>query len=339
MAKSKAAKRRGRQAALSTQVKLGLIAVGAVSLGIVIGLALRPSAPERTAARAPVEPASRLAAPDTLTPPPKPPEPVREAALPPAPPSPPAAQPQPQGGLPPWQRYAIPTPVFDGRPRIALVIDDVGVDRRRSARAIGLPPQVTLAFLPYPDDVAAQAARARAAGHELLVHLPMQPDDLAHNDPGPNALLVGLSATELHRRLVWDLDRFGDYVGVNNHMGSRFTSNVALMEPLLEELKSRGLLFLDSRTSPASVGAGLAERLGIPTTTRDIFLDNDDHTDKVTAELAVLERVARRQGHAVAIGHPHEGTLDALDHWLPTLAARGFVLVPLTAVVTHPANG
>jgi polysaccharide deacetylase 2 family uncharacterized protein YibQ len=337
VARRKTAKRKSWSAiwrAFPWHTKLAAGALALLLLGIGIGLALkpapRPAAPQ-VAARAPVAP---LAAPEVIAPPPpRPPAPEppqQQASVPPTP---------AKNELPPWRRYAITEPAFDGRPRIAIVIDDVGVDRRRSQRAMGLPPQVTLSFLPYPDDIAAQTARARAAGHELLVHMPMQPDDLAHNDPGPNALLVNLDKAELQRRVQWNLDRFGEYVGVNNHMGSRFTADATAMAPVLEIFKSRGLMFLDSRTSPVSVGAPMARQLGIPTITRDVFLDNDDHADKVTRQLAITEQVARHQGHVVAIGHPHDGTLDALDRWLPTLAGKGFVLVPLTAIAVHPVNG
>jgi uncharacterized protein len=349
VARRKTAKRKSAPTSLqglSARVKAVAGAVALVLFGIALGRALLPT-PHISRELVVQAPVATLAAPEVATPPAAPPPvtPQQAGVAPPLPvaipaptQTPPAAAP-PQGDLAPWRRYAIPEPRFDGRPQIAIVIDDVGVDRKRSQRAIGLPPQVTLAYLPYPDDIAAQTARARAAGHELLVHLPMQPDDLKHNDPGPNALLVNLGAPELQRREQWALDRFAGYVGVNNHMGSRFTANATLMEPLLELLRSRGLLFLDSRTSPDSVGAPLARHLGIPTATRDVFLDNDDHADKVSRQLAITEQVARRQGHAVAIGHPHDGTLDALDRWLPGLAAKGFELVPVTAIVTHTVNG
>ena len=105
---------------------------------------------------------------------------------------------------------------------IAIVLDDLGIDRRRGARAIDLPATLTLAFLPYARELADQTAAARKRGHELLVHLPMQPhsDDW---DPGPNVLEIELGEAEVRRRIEWSLRQFEGYVGVNNHMGSRFT--------------------------------------------------------------------------------------------------------------------
>ena len=140
---------------------------------------------------------------------------------------------------------------------------------------------------------------------------------------------------ELLRRLHWNLDRFDGYVGVNNHMGSRFTRDRHGMELVMNELKTRGLLFLDSKTIPDSVGEKLAHEMGVPTAARQVFLDNDQNAEEVEQRLAETERVARMDGFAVAIGHPHDGTLEALQAWLPRMQADGIVLVPLSAIVRH----
>jgi polysaccharide deacetylase 2 family uncharacterized protein YibQ len=219
---------------------------------------------------------------------------------------------------------------------VAVVIDDMGLDRKRSARAIHLPGPLTLSWLPYAEELAAQTAAGKAAGHELMLHLPMEPSVLA--SPGPNALLTQLSPDEVQRRLDWALKRFSGYVGVNNHMGSRFTADRVAMVPVLAEISRRGLLWLDSRTTPTSVGMAVAEEQHMPWAGRDVFLDHDMAPAAVARSLAQLEAVARRNGVAVAIGHPHDATLDALIHWLPELSRRGITLVPLSAVVRarHP---
>jgi uncharacterized protein len=218
-----------------------------------------------------------------------------------------------------------------GRIPIAIVIDDMGVDRPRSDRAAALPAPLTLAFLPYSRGFETQMAAARARGHEILVHVPMQP--IGVEDPGPEALTVSLDATEIRQRLAAALDRAGPAVGINNHMGSRFTVDRDAMRPVLEELQARGLLFLDSRTAGGSVGPLLARALDVPYATRDVFLDNEPSLSAVEARLAELEAVARRQGHGIAIGHPHDGTLAALSAWLPGASARGFALVPVSTIV------
>ncbi len=233
--------------------------------------------------------------------------------------------------LPAWRRFAVAVGPTSTRPMIAVVIDDMGIDRRRSARAIALRSPLTLAFLPYATDLAAQAAAARAAGHELLVHIPMEPTGTA--DPGPGALTTQLSQAEIRVRLAADLSRFEGFVGVNNHMGSRATGDLRVMLPVIDELKTRGLLFLDSRTAPDSLAADLARAAGVAFAVRDIFLDNDAIAEAVRQQLSALEMVARRQGYAVAIGHPHDGTLNALAPWLDAIENRGFALVPLSAIV------
>jgi polysaccharide deacetylase 2 family uncharacterized protein YibQ len=230
-----------------------------------------------------------------------------------------------------WRRNALPFRDLNSRPLIAIVIDDVGIDRPRSKRAWELPGPMTMSFLPYARDLRDQAKAARAHGHELMLHLPMEPS--GRNDPGPNALLVSLSESDLKQRVTTALDSFDGYVGVNNHMGSRFTANRAGMEVALRQLKARGLLFLDSRTTPQSVGDQIAQELGVPSVARHVFLDDVDSLAAVRAKLAETEAMARRQGFAVAIGHPHEATIQALAEWLPTVAGKGFALAPLSAVL------
>jgi polysaccharide deacetylase 2 family uncharacterized protein YibQ len=233
--------------------------------------------------------------------------------------------------LPTWRRNAVPFRDLNSRPLIAIVIDDVGLDRPRSKRAWELPAPVTLSFLPYSKDLREQARAARARGNELMLHMPMEPTGRA--DPGPNAILVSLSDNELRQRVAADLDSFDGYVGVNNHMGSRFTAFKPGMETVLRIFKARGLLFLDSRTTAQSVGDQLAQELGVPSINRNVFLDDDESLAAVKKKLAETEEVARRQGFAVAIGHPHEATLQALGDWLPGLAARGFAQAPLSAAL------
>src|SRR5260370_20354260 len=228
-----------------------------------------------------------------------------------------------------WRRNAVPFTDLNGRPLVAVVIDDVGIDRPHSKRAWELPGPLTMSFLPYAKDLREQARAARAHGNELMLHLPMEPNGRA--DPGPNALLVSLSESELRQRVTTALDSFDGYVGVNNHMGSRFTAFRPGMETTLRLFKARGLLFLDSRTTPETVGDQLAQELGVPSVARNVFLDDDESIDSVRRKLAETEAVARRQGFVVAIGHPHEATLQSLAEWLPTLSPKGFVLAPLSA--------
>jgi len=244
----------------------------------------------------------------------------------------------PPGPPPAWQRHAVAAPAPDARPWIAIVIDDLGLDRRRAFRMIDLPGPLTLSFMTYADDLPNLAAKARAKGHELMLHVPMEPQDKSEN-PGPQALLVNLDAAEIQRRLRWGLDRFEGFVGINNHMGSKFTAAEPAMRLVLAEVKARGLLFLDSRTTSQSVGGRLAHAMGVPSASRDLFIDVDDRPEAIRAQLDLAEKLARKQGHAIAIGHPHENTLVALDAWLPKLAAKGIALVPISAIVRRQLAG
>lgn len=239
---------------------------------------------------------------------------------------------------PPWRRFAVAASDFGDRPLIAVIIDDMGVDLPRSAEAIALPAPLTLSFLPYASELARQVDAARRAGHELMVHVSMQPVS-SQPDTGPNALATGLGAREVIRRLDWALDRFSGYVGVNNHMGSGFTTDVNAMALVLGELKRRGLLFIDSRTTTRSVAPQTAQILDLPFAERDVFIDDDANADVVAAQLVRTEETARRTGTAIAIGHPRANTLAALRRWLPSLAGRGFALAPVSAVVARRRHG
>lgn len=233
-----------------------------------------------------------------------------------------------------WQRFAAATPVVDG-PMIAIVIDDSGHDPARTKRLAAFDEGVlTLAFLPYVERLADQTALVHDAGHEILLHLPLEPLN-PELDTGPNALAIGMDDATFAEQLAWNLSRLEGYVGINNHMGSRFTADRPAMRRLMRELSARGLLFLDSRTTTLTVGEPTAAEAGVPFLRRDVFLDNDNDAASVAAQLQETEAVARRQGYAIAIGHPHTWTLDALEAWAPEARKRGFTLVPLTAVLKY----
>jgi len=239
--------------------------------------------------------------------------------------------------LPRWQKFAVATTISGNKPLIAIVIDDMGIDRKRSDMAIGLKAPLTLSFLTYAKDLKGQTKKARLRGHELLLHVSMEPRS-SEVDPGPNSLLINLSEQELRRRLDWGFSRFPNYVGLNNHMGSKFTSDSKSMRIVIEEIKRRGLLFLDSRTSSKTVGAKLAREMGVPAVERNIFLDHENNIKAVNAQLAKVEKIARRIGAVVAIGHPRDATIKALQTWLKSLESKGFQLVPLTTIVKKFGN-
>ncbi|MEN3973842.1 divergent polysaccharide deacetylase family protein [Emcibacter sp. SYSU 3D8] len=246
----------------------------------------------------------------------------------------------PQDGLPvfdgdpAWKRYATASSTPRGKAVIAVVIDDVGLNRARADDVMALPAAVTLAFMPYGENIQAQVDKARTLGHEVMLHLPMQPES-DKEDPGPKALLTTLPTQELQDRVVWNMDRFTGYVGFNNHMGSKFTADQEGMGVVMREAAKRGLMFLDSRTTPRTAGPAAAARFGVPLLNRDIFIDNLATEAAVRAQLDKAAEMARKRGVAIIIGHPHTATVAALRAWIPTL--QDVTLVPITAVLNQPA--
>lgn len=229
-----------------------------------------------------------------------------------------------------WRKNAVPVSLVPNKPRIVVVIDDLGIRKEQTREAIDIDAPLTLAFLPYATHVAEQAKLAHARGHELMVHVPMQP--MGPENPGPNALRTDLSNDELKARLDWSLSQFDGYVGANNHMGSKFTQYTPGLDTVMAEIKQRGLLFLDSVTGPSRAyrSANAAE---VPFIKRDVFIDHFINEVAIRKYLKQLEMTALRQGYAIGIGHPHEVTLRVLKEWLPEVQARGFQIVPISAVM------
>ena len=236
-----------------------------------------------------------------------------------------------------WKRNSVQIGEATNSPKIAIVIDDAGVDKKRTAAVIQLQPPITIAFLTYASELKKQVRSAKKAGHEIIVHMAMEPES-ENIDPGPNVLLIKSGSKEILDQLRWGLNRFNGYVGINNHMGSRFTSDPNGMGIVMRELKRRGLLFLDSRTSRNTVGASMALAYDVPYTQRDFFLDNDNSLGAINRQLGKIESFAKKNGYAVAIGHPKDATLKALSQWLKTLKERGFSQVPISQLVKVQNN-
>jgi polysaccharide deacetylase 2 family uncharacterized protein YibQ len=160
---------------------------------------------------------------------------------------------------------------------------------------------------------------------------PLDPDI----DPGPGALRVAMSAAEVRAQVSANLDGWTGFVGASNHMGSRFCQDRPLMDVVMAELKTRGLLWLDSRTTAATQAPAAAAAAGVPWISRDVFLDNVDTVAGVRSQLNELEAVCHDNGSAVAIGHPLESTIQALGAWLSTLERRRLTLAPISAVIAR----
>ena len=240
--------------------------------------------------------------------------------------------------LPPWQRYAKPVPLKEGYGAIAIVIDDVGVVRERSEAVVrDLPNEITLSFLPYGDSTAELSLEAFEKGHEIMIHVPMQPKAHADGyvaDPGPNALITSLSLDEVRKRTEQHMESLLSLsVGVNNHMGSAFTEWYEGMNTVLDAVAAENLMFMDSVTTSKSQVMAAGKGKGIPLLRRDIFLDHSQKKEDIRAALAKVEAVAKAQGSVIAIGHPHPETIEVLAEWVNTLDEKKLQLIPISMLI------
>ena len=231
-----------------------------------------------------------------------------------------------------WEKFAAPSEPLEGRPAIAIVIDDVGINKSRVEDLANLPGAITLAFLPYATGLQKSVDMTRAKGHEAMVHMPMEPSRDTAN-PGPDALLTSLTLEQIAERTRKNLSQFDGYVGFNNHMGSKFTAYREGMQVVMDIAAEKGLLFLDSRTTAKTTGFELAKERGMLTGNRDVFIDNKAEEAAILIQLEKVEKMALKNGTAIAIGHPYKQTISALQKWVPEAQRKGFVLVPITAAL------
>ncbi len=242
-------------------------------------------------------------------------------------------------GRKPWQVYARPFDQMDKRPRIAIVITALGLSSAATNTAIqALPGAVTLAFAPYADRLGEWIRLARAAGHEVLINVPMEPVDYPNYDPGPQTLLTSLTPEENRQRLIWTLSRVTGYVGVVDFMGSRFTMSRKHLLPVLDALNRRGLIFLDSRTAPRSQVGPIAREVGLPWAENSRLIDELASREKIDERLKQLEGLAKKKHFAIGMGSPYPVTLERLAAWIPGLKKRGIALAPITAMISRPVS-
>lgn len=314
-----------------------------VVVGTVVGLQLRgPPQPKLATAVAPSPLVPLLPRPQPVVAR----EPAPEAAtgaIAIAPPDPALEEPAPDyvgavlprigsDGRTPMRIYAAPAAAADGRSRIALLLTGIGLSAAEDDDAVdSLPPAVSFAVSPYSYRPDALLQRLRARGHEVFVSLPMEPRGFPVDDPGPEALLTGNIEAVNQQRFEWAMSRIAGYVGVTGAMGAlrgeRFGGSSTQMAPVLRELGSRGLMYVESR-----VGAPRAP--GVMERSVNVVVDALETRSDIDARLAELEVLAHDHGTALGLaGPPHPVTVARLASWAATLPARGFVLVPVSAVV------
>jgi polysaccharide deacetylase 2 family uncharacterized protein YibQ len=218
-------------------------------------------------------------------------------------------------------------------PRIAIIVTDIGRRARQTKRAIDrLPSAVTFAFSPYGTELDKWSETARKQGHESLLMIPMEPTNSAQNDAGPLALLTSNNSRQNLNLLRSSLARMQGYVGVINHMGSRFTATSNALTPVLEEIENRGLLFVDSRSTQFSRAAEMSRALNIPTALNNSYIDSEPNAAAISNELAKLEGRARTLGAAVGIIRTYPISINAIEAWSAKLKERGYQLVPISQI-------
>jgi polysaccharide deacetylase 2 family uncharacterized protein YibQ len=211
-------------------------------------------------------------------------------------------------------------------PRLAIIIDDIGNDRPTADSLLALPYPLTLSILPHlpmSGEIADQTAKR---GDQVMLHLPMQPDSPT-TPSEPIELRLGMSSPEVRSMLAGMLATVPHVLGVNNHEGSKATSDPALMDALMPALRDRGLFFIDSRTTASTVAADSAHQFGVRAASRKVFLDDQENTKAIDSQIDLAARDAEQNGDAIAIGHPHPETISALRETLPRLKKQGIQLV------------
>ncbi len=225
----------------------------------------------------------------------------------------------------------------EDRPKVAIVIDDLGYNRSAATHqliSMGVP--VTISILPHTPYTAEIANAANLAGKEVLAHIPMEPRDYPEVNAGEGVLLTSQTHSEIRELARSALEDVPHAVGANNHMGSAFTMDRARMRVVMETLRSENVFFLDSMTTPESVGLSEASRAGVPAVRNRMFIDStlDEHgTTDVESKLQDLAAIARRRGSAVGIGHPRKDTISALARLLPRMEEQGIELVFVSELV------
>jgi polysaccharide deacetylase 2 family uncharacterized protein YibQ len=228
-----------------------------------------------------------------------------------------------------------PTPVKQ-LPLVAIIIDDLGYDKKIALKLSKLNARLTFSILPFSPFQKSIARLSREKGFGIMLHLPMEPLEYPNIDPGPGTLLTSMTPDQLTRQLEKDLDAVPYIRGVNNHMGSKMTAESGQMYQIFSILKKRGLYFVDSRTTAETLCKPSARLFQIPFAQRDIFLDHRVEVEFIRKQLKELVRIAQRNGYAVGIGHPHSLTYQVLHEMLPDLRKK-IRLVPASEIV-HPVS-
>lgn len=218
--------------------------------------------------------------------------------------------------------------------RIAIVIGGLGINETTTQRTLSeLPEEVTLAFAPYADGLVDWMSRSRNRGHELLMQLPLEPFDYPNNDPGPRTLLVESSWNSNEDKLHWLLSRMTNYVGVINYLGARFSASPEALGSLFNELRNRGLMYVDDGSTPLSRAGEVATDRKIPFAQSSLVIDSVLTEEDIDARLLELESLARDKGTVIGVASAFPITIDRLVRWAKDADRRGVKLIPISGTL------
>ena len=239
---------------------------------------------------------------------------------------------------PAWQKYASNNKYDDRKPRIAVIVSGLGLSRAATDAAIRqLPAEVSLSFSPYAKQLEGWIALSRSLEHETLMDLPLEPSEYPKDDPGPRTLLTAADQQTNLRNLDWISRRGSEVIGFTAFMGGRFVTSASQMDSLFDYLKVRGFAFLDNGLNPGSLTPSVASSKQVPYAVANSVIDNTQLSRVVIdSKLAQIERLAVENGSVIALGRPYPVTLERLANWTGELEARGFQLVPVSAVLNSP---
>jgi polysaccharide deacetylase 2 family uncharacterized protein YibQ len=219
------------------------------------------------------------------------------------------------------------------RPKIAIVIDDLGGENKISQELLRWDLPLTFSILPFTPYSKTLAGEAHRKGKEVILHLPMEPQDYPKVKPGEGTLLQEMDEERLLHQLSKDIEAVPHIKGVSNHMGSRLMENPEKMRIVLAELKRRELFFLDSRTTPQTVGLKTAQSLGLRAMERSLFIDHSLNEEDIKKKIEKLIQLSLSNGKAIGIGHPHPSTIKSIKEMIPKIKEKGIDIVPLSAVM------
>lgn len=236
-------------------------------------------------------------------------------------------------GRKPWRVYSSPYNALETRPRIAIIITNLGLEDDVTERALKVDGAIGLSFSPYARRLSDWIDKARNRGHEVLLDLPMEPADYPKSDAGPYAMQSSLDAESNLRRLDWIMSRATGYVGFVNLMGGAFTGNADALKPVIIELSKRGLLYVDNHENPVSIAPRIADASGVPNLTADVTIDSRMRRETIIENLFKLETLAKAQGVAIGVTRPYPLVIERIKAWSRDLKSKGIVLMPVTGII------